>query len=169
MELPMKDEQQQAPAPEAAQPQQGLPPAEPGTPAEKQPAEKSNKPFPATKGEALQFSNDILQILYDERTHGNIVQQLDDVKTVSVGKGVGLVAGHVVGNRVADVRAQTGRPLEMKLVVDAVIAVVKELGDIAAGEGFFEMTPDDQKISVKTAVQMLDQLKEQARNAGRHQ
>jgi hypothetical protein len=175
MELPMKDEQQ-APAPQAEQ--QGLPPAAPTDPAAqggqqapRQPAEggKSRKPFPATKGEALQFSNDLLQILYDERTHANIVQQLDDVKDVAIGKGVGIVAGHVVGNRVSDVRAQTGRPLEMKLVVDAVMAVVKELGEIAAGEGFFEMNPDDQKVAVKTAVQMLDQLKEQAKNVRRPQ
>ena len=172
MDLPMR--QEVAPSPGASgaqmpgqgpqaprQPQPGLPPKPNG---QGQPvAEQSKKPFPATKGEAMQFANDLLQILYDERTHANIVQQLDDVKTVAVGPGVGLIAGHLVGNRVADVRAQTRRQIEMKLVVDAVRAVVRELGEIAAGEGFFEMKPEEQKVAVRGAVQMLDKLKENAR------
>lgn len=152
MDLPMR-QGQPTPAPQA----QGQP-----TPAP-QGRQRDSRPFPASKGEALQFSNDLLQILYDERTHANIVKQLDDVRSVSIGPGVGLIAGHLVGGRIADVRAQTGRQIEMKLVVDAVQAVVRELGEIAAGEGFFEMTPDDQKVAVRSAVQMLDKLKDNAR------
>jgi len=116
------------------------------------------KPFPATKVEALQFSNDLLQVLYDERTHGNIVQQLSEVPQESIGHGVGVIAGNIVGNRIADVRGQTRRKLEMKLVVDAVKAVITELGEIAAGEGFFELSPADRKTAFLTVVDMLDKM-----------
>lgn len=167
MDLPMK--QEAAPVAETngvpmpQQEQQPRPQPQPGLPPKGQSAEQSKKPFPATKGEAMQFANDLLQILYDERTHANIVQQLDDVKAVSIGQGVGLIAGHLVGNRVADVRAQTKRQIEMRLIADALRAVVRELGEIAAGEGFFEMTGDDQKVAVRTAARMLDKLKDNAR------
>jgi len=135
-----------------------------GPPAQVPPAQNA-KPFPATKAEALQFSNDLLQVLYDERTHGNIVKQLSEVPQESIGHGVGAIAGNIVGNRIADVRGQTRRKIEMKLVVDAVKAVITELGEIAEGEGFFELAPADRTIAFKTVVQMLDKMG--ARGAGR--
>ena len=132
----------------------------------KQPTGPSQKqPFPADKAEAMQFSNDILQVIYDERTHDNIVQQLSQVdEQAGIGKGVGLIAGNLVGNRVADVRGQTGRKIEMKLVVDGVKAVITELGEIAEGEGFFTMQAADRKDALVASVGMLDQMG--ARKAG---
>ena len=135
--------------------QQGGPPTQSRAP---QQASGGKKPFPATKAEALQFSNDLLQVLYDERTYPNIVKQLSDVPAESIGNGVGMVAGNLVGNRIADVRGQTGRQIEMKLVVDAIKAVITELGEIAAGEGFFELNPEDRTVAFKTVVQMLDKM-----------
>jgi hypothetical protein len=115
-------------------------------------------PYPADAGEAKQFSNDILQILYDERTHANIVKQLSEVDQGMTGKGVGLIAGHLVGNRVSDVRGQTGRKIEMRLVVDAVKAVIRELAEIAEGEEFFAMQGADKKEAFQVAISVLDQL-----------
>ena len=149
-QLPMMNRQQ---APSARNGGQQAPLAQP--PAQPQ---QNTKPFPATKAEALQFSNDLLQVLYDERTHRNIVKQLSEVPQESTGHGVGVVAGNIVGNRIADVRGQTRRKIEMKLVVDAIKAVITELGEIAAGEGFFELSPADRKTAFLTVVQMLDKM-----------
>jgi hypothetical protein len=149
-QLPMA---QPVPAPQGQPvpaPQQGQPTAAP---------QQGKKPFPATKAEALQFSNDILQVIYDERTHGGIVKQLSDVdEQAGIGNGVGIIAGNLVGNRVADVRGQTGRKLEMKLVVDGTKAVITELGEIADGEGLFTMSPEDRKQALITSINILDQM-----------
>ena len=144
-------------APPAQNGGQQAPPAQP---------QQNSKPFPATKAEALQFSNDLLQVLYDERTHGNIVKQWSEVPQESIGPGVGAIAGNIVGNRIADVRGQTRRKIEMKLVVDAVKAVITELGEIAEGEGFFELAPADRTIAFKTVVQMLDKMGTRAKRQG---
>ena len=130
-----------------------------GVPRQQPVPQQGKKPFPATKAEALQFSNDILQVIYDERTHGGIVKQLSDVdEQAGIGNGVGIIAGNLVGNRVADVRGQTGRKLEMKLVVDGTKAVITELGEIADGEGLFTMSPEDRKQALITSINILDQM-----------
>lgn len=117
------------------------------------------KPFPADRSEALQFSNDLLQVMYDDRTHAGIVKQLSDVdEQTGIGNGVGLIAGNIVGNRVSDVRGQTGRKIEMKLVVDGTKAVITELGEIAEGERLFAMTKEDRKQALITSVNMLDKM-----------
>lgn len=126
-----------------------------------QQAGQKKPPFPANKAEAMQFSNDILQVIYDERTHAGIVKQLSEVdEQTGIGTGVGLIAGNLVGNRVADVRGQTGRQLEMKLVVDGTKAVITELGEIADGEGLFTLSPEDRKQALIASVNILDKMGE---------
>ena len=161
MDLPMAQNAEPGPRRNGSGQRRNEAPAGPtaGRPTQSQNA----KPFPATKAEALQFSNDLLQVLYDERTHGNIVKQLSEVPQESIGHGVGVIAGNIVGNRVADVRGQTGRKLEMKLVVDAVKAVITELSEIAEGEGFFTLAPADRKTAFITVVDMLDKMGTRAR------
>ena len=128
------------------------------------------KPFPADKSEAMQFSNDILQVIYDDRTHDGIVEQLSQVdEQAGIGNGVGIIAGNLVGNRVADVRGQTGRKIEMKLVVDATKAVITELGEIAEGEGFFEMAPADRKQAFVVTVNTLDKMGSRSARQGQGQ
>jgi hypothetical protein len=117
-------------------------------------------PFPSSHAEALQFSNDILQVLYDERTHGNIIKQLSNVGEPDKAHSVGLIAANTVGDRVSDVRAQTGRPIEMELAVGAVESVVKELSTMAKGNGFFEMSPDEEQAAVKSSIETLDGIEQ---------
>lgn len=117
---------------------------------------KSNKPFPANKEEALKFSNDILQILVDEKIYANTVKQLESIKDVDKGQGVGMIAGQIVGNRVADVRGQTKRKLKMGLVVGAVQATIKGIASIAKENQVFEMKKEQYKVALKTAIGMLD-------------
>jgi len=158
MELPMAGQA----------PQQQDQQSPPMSPAEQQPAEQqgqqqegggnSKNPFPESEAEALKFSNDILQVIHDERTHGNIVKQLDDVDDSAKGQGVGVIAAHIVGNRVADVRGQTGRKIEMRLVVGALQAVVSELSAIAQDNKFFEMSPKEKQQALESSVAILDQM-----------
>lgn len=143
MELPMAGQQ-----PVQEQPMQEQP---------EKPVQQKG-PYPSTRGEAMQFSNDILQVLYSEKIYPNILKQLDEISSVDIGKGVGLVAGHLVGNRVQDVRGQTGRKIEMKLVVDGVQAVIGELAEIAERNQFFTMTPQQKKQALAIALKMLDEM-----------
>ena len=114
--------------------------------------------FPANRAEAMKFRNDVMQVLYDERTHGGIVEQLQAVGNKDIGQSLGMIAGNIVGNRVGDVRAQTGRSIEMKLVAGAVKAVVMELAEIAEDNGLFKTPPEEQKEAFQVAIQLLDEL-----------
>jgi hypothetical protein len=132
--------------------------------AQQQPQQQQGKgPFPASQEEALQFSNDILQILYDERTHGNIIKQLSIASETEKVHAVGMVAANTVGERVADVKAQTGRPIEMELAVGAVESVVKELTTMAKGNGFFELSKEEEQAAIKTSIEMLDGIEGSAK------
>ena len=115
-------------------------------------------PFPASEGEAKQFSNDILQVLYDDKTHDNIVRQVSNIGDAEKVEAVGMVAANIVGNRTGDVRAQTGRPIEMKLVVGAVQAVIGELAEIAENNGSFSMAPEERQGSLQSAITILDEM-----------
>jgi len=128
---------------------------------EQQPGGKG--PFPSSRGEALQFANDMFQVIYSEKIYPNILKQLDDVSTVNIGNGVGLIAGHLVGNRVADVRGQTGRQIERRLLIDksgdgAIFAVIGELAEIAERNQFFKMTDAHKKQALATSLKILDDM-----------
>jgi hypothetical protein len=166
MDLPMAGQQptqqpvQQAPLP-AQQPQ--AQPVQQGQQPQGQPAKNGKGPFPANRGEALQFANDLLQIIYSEKIFPNILQQLDDVNSVDVGKGVGLIAGHLIGNRVADVRGQTGRQIERRLLIDksgdgAVFAVIGELAEIAERNQLFQMNDAQKKQALAVTLKVLDDM-----------
>lgn len=120
-------------------------------------------PFPSDQAEAMQFSNDILQVLYDERTHDNIIKQLSMVGDKDKTHSVGVIAANVVGDRVTDVKAQTGRPIEMELAVGAVERVVGELMVMGKGNGFFEMTPEEEQAAVKASIDILDGIEQGAK------
>jgi len=128
-----------------------------GQPSPQQPQQKGS--FPSDAVEAKKFSNDILQVLYDDKTHGNIVNQLSGLEGDSVIQGVGMTAANIVGNRVSDVRAQTGRQIEMKLVVGALKdAVIPELAQIATKNGFFEMSDKDKAQATQIGISILDDM-----------
>ncbi len=142
MQLPMQQPQQSLPQQPQQQPQ----------------GENQGKPFPSSSSEAVQFSNDILQVLYDERTHGNIVKQLSG-SSDNPAQGVGMVAANIVGNRVADVKAQTNRKIEMRLVVEALKdGVIPELAEIAENNGLFTMSEQDKAQATQTGITILDDM-----------
>lgn len=122
----------------------------------------NNAPFPSSKEEAMKFSNDILQVLYSPETHSNIVAQLEQAKGAPIGNSLGAIAGNVVGNRVADVRGQTGRKIEMGLLLGnkkkpgGLQKTIMEIADIAESNGIFKASDKDKSTALKTAVEMLD-------------
>lgn len=130
---------------------------------QEQPENKNKGPFPSSKDEALQFSNDILQVLYDENTHANIIKQLSNVGEVDKVNSVGVIAANTVGDRITDVHGQTSRPIDMGLTVGAVKRVVAELATMAKGNGFFEMSPDDEKKAIKSSIDILDGIEQGAK------
>lgn len=132
-----------------AQPQQQEPQESP---------QQGKRPFPADKDEAMTFSNDLLEILHGEKTHQNIISQLSNVDESNKGDAVGIIAANIVGNRVADVRGQTGRKIEMKLVVNALKAVINETSEMGEDNGFFKMGPKDKGRAAKMAISILDKL-----------
>ena len=121
-----------------------------------QPQQKG--PFPANRDEAMTFSNDILEILHGEKTHQNIIGQLSNVDEQNKGEAVGIISANLVGNRVADVRGQTGRKIEMKMVVNALKAVINETSEMGEDNGFFQMDPKAKGVAIKTAIGILDKL-----------
>ncbi len=141
------------PLPAMGQEQQAQPQE---APQQAQPEQSGDKPFPSSQAEAMQFSNDILQTLYDDKTHENIIKQLSSVGENEKTHSVGMIAANTVGDRVTDVKAQTGRPIEMELAVGAVERVVSELVEMAAGNGMFKMTPEEEQASVKASLDILD-------------
>ena len=141
MELPMMQQAQQESAP-----QQGA-------------AQPNNKEtFPASKEEAMKFSNDIAQIMYTEKIYDNTVNQLENIKEIDKGTGMGTIAGQIVGNRLADVRAQTGRKIDMRFAMEAIKATTKTLVEMARDNKIFEPTRDDVKKSLQTSVKIIDRM-----------
>jgi small ligand-binding sensory domain FIST len=104
--------------------------------------------------------------MYDDRTHDNIVKQLKSIDESNKIHGVGIIAGNIVGNRVADVKAQTKRPIEMKLVAGATQAVISELSEIAENSNMFSMSPKEKQASFREAINMLDQIGSGGRQNG---
>ena len=110
----------------------------------------------------MKFSNDILQILLTPQTRENIIHQLEQAKGAPVGPSVGLIAANLVGNRVSDVVGQTGRKVEMGLLLGnkkkpgGVQATIMELADIAESNGIFKVSDKDKAEALRTAVGMLD-------------
>jgi len=159
MELPM-GQPQQAPqaapqAPQQAPPQQ----APPQPPQQAQPGKKKNtKPFPENEAEARKFSNDILQVMYDDSTHANIVKQMESVTEDHKAHTVSLITSNLIGDRLADVRAQTGRQIEKRLVIGGIQAVIKEISEIAEAQGMFEMSKQDMMESLAESVKVLDTM-----------
>lgn len=123
-----------------------------------QPQGEQKAPYPSTREEAQQFSNDILQVLYDDKTHENIVKQLSNIDDETLVQGVGMTAANIVGDRIGDVRSQTGRQIEMKLVVDAMEAVIPELIAIANTNEFFEMNEEQKTQARDVGIQILDEM-----------
>ena len=114
------------------------------------------KSYPASEAEAMQFSNDLMQVMYDEKTHGNIIKQLSSVGEKDKTHSVGMIAANVVGDRITDMKGQTGRPIEMEYTVKGVERVVNELASIAQGNGVFEMSEGEEQKAVEGAIQILD-------------
>ena len=131
-----------------------------------QAAVQQSKSFPGDRDEALKFSNDILQILNNEQIHNNLLEQMQDVGDNQKVHVVGMLAGNLVGDRVADVRSKTGRPIEMRLVVDGLKSVIAELSSMAQEHGFFTMEENDQKMALKVAVDILDNAAQQQTPGG---
>ena len=149
------DQQQSGPGPDQGQPQ---PSGNPGR-LTQQPAHGSGKPpYPANQAEALKFSNDIFQILYDKRTYPGILKQLQSAVGTPLGHALALIASNIIGGRVADVVGQTGRQVEMKLVSDAIQSVVLQLGEIADRNKLFEVSDQDVKQAITETAKMIDQM-----------
>lgn len=162
IDLPMQEQGQQEPqavVDPVVQPQGemfggGLPQDSP----QESPQGEQKPPYPSNNKEAQQFSNDILQVLYDDKTHESVVKQLSGIDDETAVQGVGMIAANIVGDRVGDVISQTGRKVEMRLVVDAVQAVIPELIAIANKNDLFEMA-DEQKTQARdVSIQILDEM-----------
>ena len=119
--------------------------------------QQGQKPFPSDYGEAKQFSNDLKQVLYDDTTHDNIIKQISRVGEDKP-QGVGMIVANVIGDRVGDVRAQSNRPIEMKLVAGAARMVIEEIAEIAENSGAFEMAPEEKQGAMEIAVSILDDM-----------
>ena len=115
-------------------------------------------PFPRDKEEALKFSNDILQVMYDDQYHANLVKQLQNVDEQNKPHALGLMASNIIGDRVADVRAQTGKQVEMKLVIDGLKTVISELTGIAEDNKLFKTSPEEENAALRSSVETLDQI-----------
>lgn len=170
MELPIAPgAQQEEQAVEEAQP---VAPAQPQGQAQQpqgqgQPAQGGQQePFPADKAEALQFSNDILQILVDPQVHTNNIKGLSQIEEAHKVEGIALMASNLVGDRVTDVKAQTGRPIEMRLAIGAIRSVVDEFAETAEGEGFFSMSVPEKQQSIQRAAETLDNMTGAQNNEG---
>lgn len=121
--------------------------------------QEQGKPFPATPAEAKKFSNDVLQVLYDERTHPRIVKQIEglaDLPQDVLGQGVGMIAAQLVGTRIADVRGQTGRPIEMRTALGALKAVIGEVSELAEDYGVAKVPPQAKAEAMDVGVEILD-------------
>lgn len=127
-------------------------------PAQQQPAQQNGKgkAFPQNRAEALKFSNDMLEVLYNEEINNNLVKQIASLpKQVPAETGIGMIAAQLLGNRFADVRAQTGRPIDIRYAAGAANAVATEIVGIAEKLG--TKLDDKQKIGVlKEASRFID-------------
>lgn len=140
----------QLPGVQQAQPQQG---SQQGS---QQGTQQEKPSFPATQEEEKKFSNDILEVLVNEKIYNNTVSQLEQLKEGDRGQGVGMIAGQLVGNRLADVRGQTGRKLKMRVAIDATKATIRGIAGIARENQLFEMKKEEMQTALKTSVEMLD-------------
>ena len=144
MQLPMMQQQNPLQSPVQGQPGQ-------------QPAQGAES-FPATQSEAMQFSNDILESINNEQIHANLVEQIKEIpEQVPMGQGIGQISAQLVGTHVSNVKTQTGRPMEMRVALDALKAVVGEVSEIAEGVGR-KVEPKDKGEAMQVGVQILNQM-----------
>lgn len=112
--------------------------------------------FPASPDEERKLSNDLLQVLYDERINANIMRQIESIPDqVPLGRGLGMIAAQVLGNRFGDVVAQTGRQIDVGTAARATQAVVGEIVGLAAIAGR-EIAPETAQEALRTAIDTLD-------------
>jgi hypothetical protein len=137
---------------------QGQPPAAPQATGQPPMAGQAAGVFPSGPDEERKLSNDLLQVLYDERINANIISQIESIPDqVPLGHGLGIIAAQLLGNRFGDVFAQTGRQIDVSTAARATQAVVGEIVGLAAIAGR-EIAPEDAQLALRTTIEALDQM-----------
>ena len=130
----------------------------PGQQQQGQPQQEKSGPYPSTPEEAVRFANNIMEEIYRGGAEGpNIEAIMNLPEDMPPEKGIGMIAGKIVGDMIGQLRATNKRPA-MKIALGAIRKTVDELIEIAQAAGKEGITPEMAEPAIAVATQLIDEM-----------
>jgi len=152
--------------PQPGQPQPGQP--QPGQPQPGQP-DNGGEIYPANPKEAIIFANNIMDSIYRGGAESPVVNQITSMpQEVPPEKGIGMIAGKIVGDMLIQLRG-TGRKPAMKIVMGAIDKTISELIEIGETAGVPGISAEIKEPSMAIATNMIDSASKNEGQPGQQQ